>query len=61
MLKRRTHCRKLNAFKVLFGWLRLSNKEQILKWKDDDGNSTALHMRNSRVHWKYHINRAISK
>ncbi|KDO36360.1 hypothetical protein CISIN_1g046364mg [Citrus sinensis] len=48
------------AIDVLFGWLRLSNKEQILKWKDDDGN-TALHMRNSRVHWKYHINRAISK
>ncbi|KDO57046.1 hypothetical protein CISIN_1g035924mg, partial [Citrus sinensis] len=43
------------AIDVLFGWLRLSNKEQILKWKDDDGN-TALHMRISRVHWKYHIN-----
>ncbi|XP_044476907.1 ankyrin repeat-containing protein BDA1-like [Mangifera indica] len=30
------------AFKVSLGWLRLFNKEEILKWKDEEGN-TPLH------------------
>ncbi|KAL5763494.1 hypothetical protein ACOSP7_019758 [Xanthoceras sorbifolium] len=36
------NCR-LSAFKVLLGWLRRVNKEEILKWKDEDGN-TVLHI-----------------
>ncbi|XP_044476803.1 ankyrin repeat-containing protein BDA1-like [Mangifera indica] len=27
------------AFKVLLGWLRRFNKEEILKWKDEEGNN----------------------
>ncbi|KAK1551862.1 hypothetical protein Q3G72_006094 [Acer saccharum] len=34
---------RLSAFKVLLGWLRRANKEEILKWKDEDGN-TVLHI-----------------
>ncbi|KAJ0049199.1 hypothetical protein Pint_16742 [Pistacia integerrima] len=30
------------AFKVLFGWLRHFDKEEILKWEDEEGNN-ALH------------------
>ncbi|XP_044477700.1 ankyrin repeat-containing protein BDA1-like isoform X2 [Mangifera indica] len=29
----------LKAFKVLLGWLRRFNKEEILKWKDEEGNN----------------------
>ena len=27
------------AFKVLLGWLRRVNREEILDWKDEDGNT----------------------
>ncbi|KAH7571131.1 hypothetical protein ACOSP7_019771 [Xanthoceras sorbifolium] len=37
---------RLSAFKVLLGWLRRVNKEEILKWKDEDGN-TVLHIATS--------------
>ncbi|XP_012439425.1 ankyrin repeat-containing protein BDA1 isoform X2 [Gossypium raimondii] len=33
----------IRCFKVLLGWLRRVNKEDILNWKDEDGN-TALHI-----------------
>ncbi|XWS49170.1 hypothetical protein CRYUN_Cryun13aG0140800 [Craigia yunnanensis] len=36
----------IRAFKVLLGWLRRVNKEDILNWKDEDGN-TALHIATS--------------
>ena len=32
----------IRAFKVLLGWLRQVNKEDILNWKEEDGN-TSLH------------------
>ncbi|XP_044477288.1 ankyrin repeat-containing protein BDA1-like [Mangifera indica] len=32
----------LKAFKVLLGWLRYFNKEEILNWEDEEGND-ALH------------------
>ncbi|XP_044476908.1 ankyrin repeat-containing protein BDA1-like [Mangifera indica] len=32
----------LKAFKVLLGWLQCFNKEEILKWEDEEGNN-ALH------------------
>ncbi|CAH8316114.1 unnamed protein product [Eruca vesicaria subsp. sativa] len=34
---------QLLAFKVLFGWLKRVNKEEILDWKDEDGN-TVFHI-----------------
>ncbi|XP_021293105.1 ankyrin repeat-containing protein BDA1-like [Herrania umbratica] len=36
----------IGAFKVLLGWLRRIDKEDILNWKDEDGN-TALHIATS--------------
>ncbi|KAE8661850.1 Ankyrin repeat family protein [Hibiscus syriacus] len=33
----------IRCFKVLVGWLRRVNKEDVLNWKDEDGN-TALHI-----------------
>ncbi|XVF10922.1 hypothetical protein REPUB_Repub07fG0225200 [Reevesia pubescens] len=33
----------IGSFKVILGWLRRVNKEDILNWKDEDGN-TALHI-----------------
>ncbi|XVE57554.1 hypothetical protein DITRI_Ditri04bG0099700 [Diplodiscus trichospermus] len=36
----------IKAFKVLLGWLRRVNKEDIMNWKDEDGN-TALHIATS--------------
>ncbi|KAB2088592.1 hypothetical protein ES319_A03G008900v1 [Gossypium barbadense] len=35
--------RSIRALKVLLGWLNRVNKEDILNWKDEDGN-TALHI-----------------
>ncbi|XP_071917258.1 ankyrin repeat-containing protein BDA1-like [Coffea arabica] len=35
--------RKFDAFKVLLGWLSRRNKEEVLRFKDSDGN-TALHI-----------------
>ncbi|KAJ0104628.1 hypothetical protein Patl1_19406 [Pistacia atlantica] len=35
--------RSFRAFKVLLGWLRHFDKEEILSWKDEDG-SNALHI-----------------
>ncbi|XP_019058881.1 PREDICTED: ankyrin repeat-containing protein At2g01680-like [Tarenaya hassleriana] len=37
---------KLEAFKVLLGWLKQVNKEEILNWKDVDGN-TVFHIATS--------------
>ncbi|KAK0575166.1 hypothetical protein LWI29_034885 [Acer saccharum] len=37
---------RLSAFKVLLGWLRRVNMEEILKWNDEDGN-TVLHIATS--------------
>ncbi|KAK3189307.1 hypothetical protein Dsin_028868 [Dipteronia sinensis] len=34
---------RLSAFKVLLGWLRRANKEEMVKWKEEDGN-TVLHV-----------------
>ncbi|XP_027122196.1 ankyrin repeat-containing protein BDA1-like [Coffea arabica] len=34
---------KLRAFKVLFGWLKRTNRKEILNWGDEDGN-TVLHV-----------------
>ncbi|KAJ4712633.1 Ankyrin repeat family protein [Melia azedarach] len=34
---------RFRAFEVLLGWLKRTNKEEILKWKDEDGN-TVLHI-----------------
>ncbi|KAL0846642.1 hypothetical protein Bca101_019888 [Brassica carinata] len=34
---------QLMAFKVLLGWLKRVNKEEILDWKDEDGN-TVFHI-----------------
>ncbi|KAL5750815.1 hypothetical protein ACOSP7_025418 [Xanthoceras sorbifolium] len=38
--------KRYGAFKVLLGWLRRVNKEEILKWKDGDGN-TVFHIATS--------------
>ncbi|KAF2315125.1 hypothetical protein GH714_038200 [Hevea brasiliensis] len=35
--------KKLAAFEFLFGWLHRRNMEEILNWKDDEGN-TVLHI-----------------
>ncbi|XAR70566.1 Non-specific serine/threonine protein kinase [Bertholletia excelsa] len=35
------HCR-IRALKVLLGWIKRTNKIQVLNWRDDEGN-TALH------------------
>ncbi|CAH8321434.1 unnamed protein product [Eruca vesicaria subsp. sativa] len=35
--------RQFMAFKVLLGWLRRVNREEILDWKDEDGN-TVFHI-----------------
>ncbi|VVA93356.1 unnamed protein product [Arabis nemorensis] len=34
---------QIEAFKVLLGWLKRENREEILDWKDEDGN-TAFHI-----------------
>ncbi|XVF51859.1 hypothetical protein PTKIN_Ptkin04bG0217800 [Pterospermum kingtungense] len=36
----------IRAFKVLMGWLQRVNKEDVLNWKDEDGN-TVLHIATS--------------
>ncbi|CAN6994027.1 unnamed protein product [Brassica oleracea var. botrytis] len=40
---------QLMAFKVLLGWLKRVNKEEILDWKDEDGN-TVFHIAASINH-----------
>ncbi|KAJ4911178.1 Ankyrin repeat family protein [Raphanus sativus] len=40
---------QLMAFKVLMGWLKRVNKEEILDWKDEDGN-TVFHIAASINH-----------
>ncbi|XP_010549858.1 PREDICTED: ankyrin repeat-containing protein At2g01680-like [Tarenaya hassleriana] len=37
---------KLGAFKILVGWLKRVNREEVLNWKDEDGN-TILHIATS--------------
>ncbi|CAH8316736.1 unnamed protein product [Eruca vesicaria subsp. sativa] len=34
---------RFEAFRVLFGWVKRSNREEVLDWKDEDGN-TVLHI-----------------
>lgn len=38
--------KNLRAFKVLFGWLKRVSLEEILNWKDEDGN-TVFHIATS--------------
>ncbi|GAY53875.1 hypothetical protein CUMW_152300 [Citrus unshiu] len=40
---------KLEVLEVMLGWLRFVNKDDILNWKDDEGN-TLLHISISRSH-----------
>ncbi|KAL9438110.1 hypothetical protein AB3S75_023888 [Citrus x aurantiifolia] len=40
---------KLEVLEVILGWLRFVNKDDILNWKDDEGN-TLLHISISRSH-----------
>ncbi|XP_057977599.1 ankyrin repeat-containing protein BDA1-like [Malania oleifera] len=35
--------RKIGTFRVLHGWIKWTNREQILDWKDEEGN-TVLHI-----------------
>lgn len=29
---------QFEAFKVLVGWVNRANREEVLEWKDEDGN-----------------------
>lgn len=46
------------AFKVLLGWLKRENREEILDWKDEDGN-TVFHIAASINQTEVHVSLVI--